>query len=354
MNKDLRLATGMMALLMLASCASQPPQPKPLTRSQKLAQLKQAADDLFGVALQSGQAIVVIPTVNLDSQTYNFYDSDDINRFTALRGGVAEWVNADDPSQVLKAGNSQSFTKVGASGSFFQTVSGVRLYQVYVVKPGHYDLLGASYDMPRATRPLKSGTAPKNHGVGVATLSDTMFREMETTVEWEDPRYSKKTVTDNYCTSQFAVSGNCASWGQSEHQVVSQESAGGYKSVHRNTEAPGLSVHERFDTAFASFDIKPGEAILVDGFYPEAPSALYNDSDCQRSDVDKMDCQLHGAVLIRMFASLDNFRSASDPSQYGFPQMSASLKNLQYREPQIHGTEVARQSIWGQPYQVGK
>jgi len=353
MKKELRLAAGSLALLVLAGCAGSPEKPKPMTRQQQAEQLKQAVDSLFGIASQAGQGIVVMPTINLDSQTYNFYDSNDINRFTALRSGVTEWVDADDPSHVLKVGNSQQYTKVGATGSFFQTVSGRRLYQIYVVTPGHYELMGASYDLPRATRPLKSATAPKTHGVGVATLSDAMFREVESSVEWQGPRYSTQTVTDNYCTAAL-VDGSCVSWGQDSHQVVNQESAGGYENVHRNTQAPGLSVHERFDKPFASFDVKPGEVILVDGFYPEAPSALYKDSDCKRSDVDKMDCQLHGASLVRIFASMDNFRSATDPAKYGFTQMSAALQALQYREPQIHGTEVARQSIWGQPYQVGK
>lgn len=347
--------TTMAALLVLAGCAGHASRPPAVDPRLKAAQeLRSATDDLFAAAVDAGQAVVVIPTINLDSQTYDFHANKDINRFTTLSSGVTEWVNAASPATVLKVGNSQKITQVGPAGSYYQTVSGRRLYQIYVVAPGHYDLLGADYSVPHGRKPLKSGSAQNSYGIGSVTMRDAMFREEESSVEWADPRYESKTVTDTYCTSVRVVNGECVSWGQNQREVKNQVSAGGYETRRRNTQAAGLAVHVKFDKPFASFDIKPGEILLMDGFYPEAPSANYNEADCKRTDVDQVQCQMRAASLTRVFASMDNFRSATDPAKYGFKQMSARLQRMQYREPKILGSEVARESIWGQPYQIGK
>jgi len=355
MEKALSRITGIALLLMLTGCGGISHHQSSLDKKKQAAmKMRTAVDDLFAAAVDAGQAVVIIPTVNLDSQHFDFHDNKDNNRFAELYGGVTEWVNAADPAKILKVGNSQKILQVGPTGSYYQTVSGRRLYQIYVVAPGHYDLLGASYGIPHGHKPLKSAKVTKSQGIGVATLTEATFREEKSWVAWEDPEYRTRTVTDEHCVAVRVVSGQCAATEQNQYQVTDQVSTGGYKTHRRNLQVPGLAVQIRFDKPFASFDIKPREVIVMDGFYPEVPAAAYKDADCKRSDVDKMQCQMHAASLVRIFASLKNFRSASDPSKYGFTQMSARLQKLQYREPQIRGREVARESLWGQPYQIGK
>jgi len=369
MNKGLRIAAGIASLSWLAACNTAPEKP-PLTKEQadlmllqasgpqevqnRKDQLKQqmqdATDNLFASALDAGQAVVVMPTINLDSEGFNFISYRDISRFATMSSGVTEWVNSTHPKEVFRTGPSQSLFRVGPSGAFYEALSGRRRYQIYVVTPGHYDLLGIRYSMPKARMPSRTGLPQSSHHIGMVTLRDAMFR-LEEPDDHRNLKNSAKFVSDTYCTPAKISRGDCGIWEQAPSDAGKKRRI---YQVHPTTPFAGLGMQVRFAAPFASFDIKPGEVVLMDGFYPEDPSTVYNDTDCQRVGVDKMQCGARNASLVRIFSSLEDFRSVGDPAKSGATKLSAILQKLQERTIKVHARKIVRNSVWGQTYRIGR
>ncbi|BBP82653.1 hypothetical protein PHLH8_22950 [Pseudomonas sp. Pc102] len=314
-------------------------------------QLHAATDDLFEAAMASGMAIVVTTTVNLDSQQYNFENNDDSVRFEKLRTGTAVWRNSANPQRILYVGNNMKAEKIGVHGSHYQTVFGRTLYQIYIVEPGHYDLVGSLYNSPRTTTPNPQANrdiAPSP--LGKVTLVEKEFSEFDRGQRWQDPQYQTDTVNQNYCAAVRVVSGECVSWGTSSYDVTRQTSAGGWVADINERKVASVEAHSELKKAFASFDVAPGEAIVVDGFYPEAPNVGFEEKDCRRVANDKLDCELSALYMVRIPTGLQEFRGASDPSKYGYMKMSKALANLQYRPVKLNAKPVKDESIWGETY----
>lgn len=371
MKKGLKTFAGVTALFLLAGCGGTAPEKPPLSREEaermlfeasspqekqystdrSIQKLQEATDSMFAAALNAGMAVVIMPTINLDSQPYNFSSYRDINIYTTLRSGVTEWVNPAHPTLGFRAGNTQRLDVVGPTGSFYEAASARRRYQVYVVAPGHYDLRGALYSMPNARKPATSSVRPTSARVGLVTLREAMFRMEDIVTDWSNPKNTTKTVIDTYCTSARVSRGECGIWELS--RSAAKAPAPAYQ-LRPSIPVSGLATYVHLDEPFAGFDIKSGEVLLMDGLYPEAPAATFNDTDCKRSGVDRIECGARSATLVRVLASLEDFRSVANPAKSGLPKMAASLQKAQYRELKIRAREAKRDSLWGQVYQAGR
>lgn len=314
-------------------------------------QLHAATDDLFEAALASGMAVVVTTTINLDSQQYDFENNDDAVRFEKLRTGTAVWRNRANPKRVLHVGNNMKAEKIGVHGSHYQTVFGRTLYQVYIVEPGQYDLMGSVYNSPRTTAPNPQANRDITPSpLGLVTLVEKAFSEFDRGQRWQDPQYQTETVNQSYCAAVRVVSGECVSWGNNAYDVTRQTSAGGWVADIKERKVASIEAYSDLKKPFATFEVAPGEAVLVDGFYPEAPNVGFEQSDCRRVANDKLDCQLSALYMVRIPTGLQEFRSASDPSKYGYMKMSKALANLQYRPVKLNAKPVEDDSIWGETY----
>ncbi|WP_431484070.1 hypothetical protein [Pseudomonas solani] len=355
MNKGLP-CLSLLGLALLSGCV---PRPSLIDQQNQYTQdveaqarlLHAATDDLFEAAMASGMAIVVTTTINLDSQQYNFENNDDTVRFEKLRTATAVWRNSANPDRQLFVGNNMQAEKIGAHGSHYQTVFGRTLYQIYIVEPGHYDLVGSLYNSPRTSTPNpRTNQDIKPSTLGQVTLVEKEFTEFDRGQRWQDAQYRTETVNQSYCAAVRVVSGECVSWGNNSYDVTNQTAAAGWVSSVSARKVASVETHSELKKAFASFDVAPGEAIVVDGFYPEAPNVGFEEKDCRRTANDKLECELSALYMVRIPTGLQEFRGATDPAEYGYVKMSKALANLQYRPVKLNAKPVKDETIWGETY----
>lgn len=315
--------------------------------------LQKATDDLFGTALQSGKAIVVTTTVNLDSIPFDLKSNEGMNEFAKLQKAGVEWVNTQAPNNVLRVGNTSKARDVGITGSHYQTVFGRVLYQVYIVEPGNYELKSSYYESPRTVTPNLTGReAPKPSPLGHTVLKEKLNSEYDRGQEWRDAQYANKTYQQSYCTAVRVVNNECVNWHTSSYDVAEQTRAAGWSDTISERKVEALDVHSALNKPFASFDVAAGEAVLVEGFFPEVPSIDFRDEQCERIANDQVQCELDGLYLVRIPTRLKDFRNASDPSKYGYNQMSAALSGLQMRPIALKAKPAKGQSRWGEIYMI--
>ncbi|SDH67474.1 hypothetical protein SAMN05216588_106157 [Pseudomonas flavescens] len=361
MNHHLKPARIALVLLPLMGCVPLQPASNMLglkSEAQIIAErqaLQKATDDLFGMALQSGKAIVVTTTVNLDSMTYDLNSNEGMNDFAKLQKAGVEWVNSQAPNNVLRVGNTNRAPDVGVTGSHYQTVFGRVLYQVYIVEPGHYELKNSYYESPRTVTPNLTGReTPKPSPLGHTVLKEKLNAEYDRGQEWRDAQYANKTYEQSYCTTVRVVSNECVNWQTSSYDVTEQTRAAGWANTVSERKVEALDVHSALAKPFASFDVAAGEAVLVDGFFPEVPNIDFRDEQCERIASEQVQCELDGLYLVRLPTQLKDFRNANDPSKYGYRQMSTALSGLQLRPVVLAAKPTKGQSRWGELYRVAR
>lgn len=301
----------------------------------------------------AGKAILVVPSVSLDSLHTDFQNNDSIARFLRLRSGTTEWTNTSRPTSTFKVGYDAKNRgdEDDPKHAYFQVVFGQKLYMIYLVDPGHYSISGVSYNLPR-TRGFESPGSRNISAspVGHAMLKSFTIDEFELGKKWQDATYRNETVQEEYCTERRVVNNECTSWGKSSYDVKKQTSdAGWVPSVKQNT-VEARSVKVELEKEFASFDIGAGEVILIDGFFAEPPAATFIDKSCKQVDQDQMRCELKQVSLVQMLGELEEVRKADNPAEWGMPKLAESLKGLTYRPIQIKAHEVQGDSAWGPTY----
>lgn len=352
--KGLLSAAAIGGLLSVAGCGPLPPTQDDV-EAQAL-QLKQATDELIQSAVQSGQAVVVTTTINLDADPMgDFNDPDVAAEFQRIRWSATQWTNINDPEAHLTVGNSRRAFDIGPTGNFYQTVFGRVLYQVYIVSPGTYRLSGANYQLPRTEIPNPQLSLPKPikpSALGQVVLTKTNFAEFNKAVEWRDASYGTRTESWTGCTAVHVMSGACVSSQKFKQEVTELRDPAGYRSVTQKKDVAGAMVTVSLKKDFARFTIKPGEVLLVDGFYADPPISNYSADSCKQVAANDVRCELDRVTFTRMSTSLEDWRNASDPAKYGYTGMSAVLKAMRYQEPEILAKPVKQPSRWGIPYQL--
>lgn len=322
--------------------------------SPETAERRKAEDQLFANAKSAGKVILVVPSASLDSLHVDFQSNDSTMEFLMLRSAVTEWTKTDDPSAVFKVGYDTKTTDIGTlQGSYFQVVFGRTLYKIYLIEPGRYSISGFSYDLPRTPAyesPGDRGIRPS--ALGYATLEPKNFREYDRGQKWEDATYRTETVEERRCTAVRVVNSECVSWGKSSYDVQRQTSQAGWRDSIKQREVEGRTVTAHLAKEFATFDVSPGEVVLIDGFFADPPSANLKPGSCRQTQQSQMRCELQQVKLVKILGEVEQVRNAQNPADYGFPKMAEVLKQLTYRPVKLLAREAPGQSAWGPTYSL--
>jgi hypothetical protein len=355
-------AVSALSIAVLGGCAA----PMPKMADQQAANEQQmlaardamlaATDKLLVDAVKAGKAIVVTTTINLDSKKWgDFNDANVMTEFARARNGITEWRNTDRPDASFKVGNGESAMDMkDIRGSHMQVVFGRSLYQVFIVEPGNYTLAGGTNVIPRTTLSNPAANAKiRRSALGSAVLEETEFTEFEKRQYWRDAAYETNRVQQTVCTSVRVASGQCASTADASYDQTRQTRAAGYATGTYAKEIPGVKSTAQLRKPFASFSVAPGEVVLVDGFYADAPNFSFSEKDCERIESRQIRCEINQYTLIRIPTSLQDFSKTTPAAQIGLPGAGQLFTRMQYREPKIFAKGGSTSnSYWGQEYKL--
>ena len=149
--------------------------------------------------------------------------------------------------------------------------------------------------------------------------------------EWRNAAYVTEAVKSNYCSMTIAGSDQCVQWGTYTDNVTSQRRAAGYYKTAKEVKVDGVEVQAILTTPFASFTVRPGEILLVDGLFAENPAPSFTEKGCERIKSDQVNCALTGYDLTRIQA-LPTDMARANAAARGFPKLGKILTRIQYRE----------------------
>ena len=357
--------TPLLAMLVLSGCqapgmttSANPQQPtreqveQQMVAAQK--QLRDMSDKLLSTATKAGKAIVVTSTINLDSSPTRDFTKPEVSaEFLRERSSLTEWRSADNPANSFKVGNGQSALDIGdVKGSHMQVVFGRTLYQVFVVEPGTYNLVGSTHVIPRISLANPAAnTKIRRSALGDVVLDETTFTEFEKGQRWQDATYRTDRIRQTRCTSVRVVNGECMSTADASYDQVQQTGAAGWTSTTKANEVAGVKAKAQLRKPFASFSVAPGEVVLVDGFYGDAPNFGFAEKDCERVESAQIRCEINRYSMVRVPTSVQDFRKTTPPAELGLPLAGEALAKVQYREPKIFAKATGTSSTrWGQDY----
>jgi hypothetical protein len=311
---------------------------------------KKAVDQLFANARAAGKAIVVTTTASLDTLQFDFKNNDSAAEFAKLRSANVLWRNTANPDQALNVGYDTDITQ-DPKGSYFQNGFGRAIYKVYLVEPGHYSLDTITYNLPRITPYEPLGEPPiRPSSLGFAILSPFELDEFDHGQAWHDATYANTTQHESVCTQVMMPENRCISWGDSSYNVEQQTSNAGWRDTTKKRVVQGRAVSITLSRPFATFDVAAGEAIMIDGFYPEPPSSGLKPGSCQQASDTSMRCEVSDSKLAKIPAKVADFNQSVHPAQYGLPGVAAALKGIVYRPVSIMAKKTTGNSQWGPSY----
>jgi hypothetical protein len=296
-------------------------------------------DNLFPAALSSGKAIVIIPTPSMDIDAIveqagagSNLGLNDLKKLVVQT--LLTWTNRDAPNKKLKVGIMQDFKIVGRDGYFFAFNSEQLSYLVYFVDPGTYDLTGAYFQLPRANLPAAS----PNPIAGVLGVGKIVFEEFDhsdgqdTWEEWQ-PEQTERVFSHNVCTQQIVSGPGAGACLQSSPVYVTRVTRqAGMVPKSRTRFSKGLLTKVALSENFASFTVLPGEAILVDGLFPEHPVSRFNNANCNATAPLIVECAMRQFSLNRLSGSLEAVQQRQAfATQSGLPQLARILASAKYR-----------------------
>ena len=325
------------------------------------AQTMQAAneiDKIFPLALKEGKAIVAIATLDMgykypDAPSWENNRADhvtDTGTSVAVElGTTVEWRNIAQSDKKLIVGEGRPFTNVGGSGFLLELPGkGPVKYQVYVIDPGTYRLSRITHPMPRSTLPVADGTAyvDKTY-VGSIDLTETIFNETKFESQWFNEQWSTRPPYQE-CAAVHVTAG-CVElrWVYGE-EYISREA--GYYDVSVAVPTPGLNVDIGISGEFAAFSVQAGEAIVIDGFFPQPPNTSFSTADCEKADAKSMVCDIEAVDLLYLPASAEVLHG-HDYSAIGMPRFNQILRKAQLRPLDIKARPVSKGGL-GTIYQL--
>ncbi|WP_296260330.1 MULTISPECIES: hypothetical protein [unclassified Pseudomonas] len=364
LQKPFKFSTVLSSLLLAASLLSlqgcvpigQTPQSKALNAfdpealKKEQEEHKKAVDQLFANARAAGKAIVVTTTASLDTLQFDFKNNDSAAEFAKLRSANVLWRNAANPDQALNVGYDTDINR-DPKGSYFQNGFGRAIYKIYLVDPGHYSLDTITYNLPRIPPNEPLGEPPiYPSSLGFAILSPFKLDEFDHGQAWHDATYESTTHHESVCIQVMMPENRCISWGDSSYNVEQQTSNAGWRDTTEKREVRGRAVSITLNRPFATFDVAAGEAIMIDGFYPEPPSSGLKPGSCQQATDTSMRCELSETKLAKIPAKVADFNQSVHPAQYGLPGVAAALVGIVYRPVSIMAKKTSASSQWGQSY----
>lgn len=336
---------------------------------KQLEKIRAALDTTFEMAMKpgSGMAIVVIPTIHLDRKYKGVTSNDLVYRvekeFTADRSFTLLWSRNDNPQKPFLTGNLRTLEDVGTQkgvgveGSFFQFANpdSYILYQIYVVFPGTYDLVGHMAEI-HETRAPETGPAAANPQT---TIGNLILKQGESTkyyteIEWRDRETRTVQQTDSYCQSVYVHGGGCAYWGKTSwSQQVETRAAGNYE-IPKTVMMESVNVEHKLARPFASFTVAPSEAIIIDGFFGEYPNTGLQADACKRAAFHEVHCPITSYSLSKLQGSIDEFRRFNF-NQVLLPKLgNIAATQMTYRATETHAAPLNRDARWGEIFTMGE
>jgi hypothetical protein len=282
----------------------------PFKKSDPMAEAKakgQLGAEAFALvrarAIYAGKAIVIMPVLDMDTK-YQTIDVHDIQvKFLAQyfddRSGAVVWRARNRPGDEFTAGPRRGQAMIGLRGYFDDFTIGKSRFAVYYLDPGTYDLSAASIERRGAALPQSAGKHASRSPIGSYVATRTMERGFTATKEWREATHETRSTEQSACVMEEAASGRCVQSENYRQQYNVQTSEAGWVNVIH--EAPLASVDVTTDLAkpFASFDVAPGEVVVVDGFAVDAESAKADAATCEVSG-DTARCSLGEFSLWRI------------------------------------------------------
>lgn len=336
----------------------------------KLKARHDASATLYGRAIASGKAVVVMPMVGIGekykSSGIPLPGADAYPEYSIDRNSTIIWQKNGEPNALLKAGYTQSMDRVGLHGYLTGIDAGKSYYMFYIVEPGTYSLVGNTYKLLRANFPDMTAkqwqAKPK---IGLASLSATKEKEYYQTQEWFAAQYGTRTVSDGtYCDMMIiggAGGGGCAHVSEATHNETVTTDPGGWRNVTHAKMVDGVAVATKLTRPFATVSIGAGEALVVDGFYNDSNAVSINTDGCNQADSNLVNCSIKNYTLYRIASRINDLNdgpSSFMDDQYLINNRMPFSKDL-FKTRQVNvsaspaeGKLGTFESGWAKPYSL--
>jgi hypothetical protein len=306
-------------------------------------------DNRLALAHQSGKAIVIMAALNFRHKYPNDIVEDmhladqgsDIDGAAMIdRKALVEW--RSDQSQGARLVVSEGRPPPGsdASGSIHRFSVGAVTYHIFITEPGRYRLSAVRHPMPRTTLPDRAtaaGRAAADGRLGTISLEVVAFNEMRVEQQWQ-PEQWRDVEPYQECAATYG--GGCVEyrWVFGERELVQPA---GYYDTLVNVPVPGLNIAIDLKEHFASFEVAPRQTIIVDGFYPDPPSADFDLPDCADQQPKRWVCRMSALALVQAAASESDVR-AFDFATSGFPRLAALIADARYRPLDLSAKPIGK------------
>jgi hypothetical protein len=311
-------------------------------------------DALLAKAIQSGKAIVVMPVPSLSTK-YQGVGLDDPRYWDWYAEDTAstQWRGAASGIG-LKGATRANFNTHGFTGAWINIPASPKEYKVFIVEPDTYTITGSSYIAATEAMPQLSDEQSNGRSrLGQVMLKPIKNDQYYKTMQWYDNQYTDRRVTEDFCSAVYVNMGNtCASWGTASYTVKDLTSPAGYREVTRSRKIDGLEISTALKEEFASFTVKPGEVVVVDGFVNVPAGADFNHKACVVND-DKLQCDLDTIRLLRITANPSDIQSWMTQHSDVFPRASQLLQGATYRPVTVKAQKGNFDGTYGQIHSLG-
>ncbi|OZI55781.1 hypothetical protein [Bordetella genomosp. 1] len=328
------LALGAHAAAQAAPPTAQRSQLKP-EWAASMERFRGSTDRMLGHAPQEKMALLVIPTLNLDSEPQRDFDDEATReRYSRQRSMLMRWRNADKARPGAAVGHGAARRDYSEFGAGFQTARGRLLYQVIPVVPGTYRLNTITYSqmsgvMPRGRTASTTELLAKR---GLATLTKSVGRDIEKTGPWPARAMGQDDGLGEGCDVVLKFGGGCEEaareyrWQVAARNALKENKAEGSLVPVLNTELTFAPI--------AEITLEEGEVVLTDGFVLPDDQPRMADL-CTNSRGAEQMCAIESMTFERLPASIADFRQAPSAGSHGLPLLEESLKGLVYRAPKL-------------------
>lgn len=303
-------------------------------------------------ALSKGKGVVIMPLFNERARYVGYRKGGDEYSL------VVFWQNGEDSGIGFQSGPDTSLFNIKAG----------EVYQVSIVEPGTYSIRGSFYSQQDASLAgLKTTAAPQeSRGLGKVLYASGFYNDFQLGQAWRAAKFETNTVHDSYCSLVHVASGGCVSWGTVSRDVTTMKSPEGYYGTATEVIKPAVNANIGIMRRFATFETKPGEVILVDGFFARTPNLIFDTDRCIDAERGAVECDLKQFQLNRFHASLVDFRNrigdaktdsrSADVTDLFYEgnnlplsrKMRSILAKAIYREPNVTARSAGQQADWGE------
>lgn len=306
-------------------------------------------DNRLVLAHQNGKAIVIMAALNYrhkypDDIVEDMHLADqgsDIDGAAMIdRKAAVEWQGEPGRGSRFVVSEGRNPPPPGANGPIHRFSAGAVTYHVFIVEPGRYRLSAVRHPMPRTTLPERGNAArPASSGnrLGTISLEAVAFNEMRIEKQWQGEQWRD---VEPYQECAATYGGGCVEyrWVFGERELVQPA---GYYDTLVNVPVPGLNIAIDLTEHFASFEVAPRQTIIVDGFYPDPPSADFDLPDCADQQPKRWVCRMSALALVQAAASEADVRGF-DFATSGFPRLAALIADARYRPLDLSAKPIGK------------